>query len=125
MDEAVFYDARKVALMPMAFCYPGKGKSGDLPPRPECAPLWHKQALDRMPEIRLTLLIGAYAQRYYLGDRCGVTLTETVRSFRGYLPSQIPLPHPSPRNRFWTVKNSWFEEELLPVLRERIRAALS
>lgn len=117
MSEETFYDVSKVAIMPMGFCYPGKGKSGDLPPRPECAPQWHDQLLGHMPNIEVTLLIGMYAQKWYLKERVQKNLTETVRSFEEYLPKYIPLPHPSPRNRFWFQKNPWFEEELLPVLR--------
>ena len=124
IDEATFYDASRVALMPMGFCYPGKGTSGDLPPRPECAPLWHHKLLKQLPEIRLTLLIGQYAQRHYLGEAAGENLTETVRSFCDHLPRFLPLPHPSPRNRFWVVKNKWFETELLPELRREVGLSL-
>ncbi len=120
IEEATFYDANKVALMPMGFCYPGKGKTGDLPPRPECAPLWHKKLLQHLPNVRLTLLIGQYAQRHYLGEASSENLTETVRSFRNHLPSYLPLPHPSPRNRFWLLKNPWFEKDLLPVLKDSV-----
>jgi uracil-DNA glycosylase len=124
VDEATFYDAKQVALMPMGFCYPGKGTSGDLPPRPECAPLWHDRVRARLKDVRLTLLIGQYAQRHYLGDDMGENLTATVRAFRDHLPNFLPLPHPSPRNRFWLVKNKWFDSELLPVLRGHVSAAL-
>jgi uracil-DNA glycosylase len=124
IDEATFYDATKVALMPMGFCYPGKSKSGDLPPRPECAPLWHDRVMKQVINVRLTLLIGQYAQQHYLGDRAGENLTETVRSFRDHLPRYLPLPHPSPRNRFWVVKNEWFGKELIPLLREGVMDAL-
>ena len=125
IDEATFYDANKVALMPMGFCYPGKGKTGDLPPRPECAPLWHGKLLQQLPNIRLTLLIGQYAQRHYLGEASNENLTETVRSFRAHLPRYLPLPHPSPRNRFWLLKNPWFEKDLLPVLKDSVHKYLS
>jgi len=125
IDEATFYDANKVALMPMGFCYPGKGKTGDLPPRPECAPLWHGKLLQQLPNIRLTLLIGQYAQRHYLGEASSENLTETVRSFRTHLPRYLPMPHPSPRNRFWLLKNPWFEKELLPVLKDSVHEYLS
>jgi uracil-DNA glycosylase len=120
-----FYDERRIAIVPAGFCYPGKGKSGDLPPRPECAPQWHPPLLKAMPEIRLMLLIGSYAQAIYLGDRRKATLTETVAHHAEYLPRFFPLPHPSPRNRFWLVKNPWFADEVLPVLRARVREALS
>ncbi|NEQ51075.1 MAG: uracil-DNA glycosylase family protein [Leptolyngbya sp. SIO3F4] len=124
VDRTAFYDPDRVALIPMGFCYPGKGSSGDLPPRPECAPQWHDALLEKMSSVRLTLLIGQYAQRHYLRDRVGKNLTETVRHFEQYLPEYLPLPHPSPRNRFWLKKNPWFEEEVLPVLRMRVRSAL-
>lgn len=123
LDESVFYDERRVALVPMSFCFPGKGKSGDLPPRSECAPLWHGELLGRMRNLRLTLLVGMYSQRYYLESSCGANLTETVRNYHRFLPDVLPLPHPSPRNQFWLAKNRWFESELLPVMRERIREA--
>jgi uracil-DNA glycosylase len=115
-----FYDDSKFAIMPMGFCYPGKGKSGDLPPRPECAPQWHQALLDKMPNIELIVLIGLYAQNYYLGDIAKKTLTETVKSYKEYLPHYFPLPHPSPRNRFWLTKNPWFEKEVLSELKRRI-----
>lgn len=123
VDDSVFYDARYVALMPMGFCYPGSGKSGDLPPRPECAQLWHAPLLESMREVSLTLLIGTYAQRYYL-PATRATLTDTVRGFRKFLPDYFPLVHPSPRNRIWMKKNPWFETELLPVLRAQVHRAL-
>jgi len=124
VDEATFYDPKRITLMPMGFCYPGKGKSGDLPPRPECAPLWHELLLKRLRKVRLTLLIGQYAQRHYLGAKVGENLTETVRAFEEHLPKYLPLPHPSPRNRFWLTKNPWFEEQVLPVLRNRVLAGI-
>ncbi|GAB5409692.1 MAG: uracil-DNA glycosylase family protein [Balneolaceae bacterium] len=120
IDTKVFYDNSKIALIPMGFCYPGRGKSGDLPPRPECAPLWHNLLFNQMKEIQLTLLIGQYAQRYYLKKRAETTLTETVRNFRNHLPQFLPLPHPSPRNNIWLKKNPWFESELLPILKEKV-----
>ncbi|MFN0015484.1 MAG: uracil-DNA glycosylase family protein [Saprospiraceae bacterium] len=122
VDKAVFYDHRRIALMPMGFCYPGTGASGDLPPRPECAPLWHEKLLAQMPGIRLTLLIGQYAQQRYLKNIAGKNLTETVRVWRSFLPAYLPLPHPSPRNRLWLAKNPWFEEEVVPALREIVGA---
>ena len=124
INEEEFYNPEKVAIVPMGFCYPGKGKSGDLPPRPECAPLWHRQLLDQMQDVKLTLLIGQYAQRYYLKDQMKSTLTETVRNFREYLPKFLPLPHPSPRNNIWMKKNPWFEQEVLAELRTVVRECL-
>lgn len=124
IDQAVFYDPTKIALVPMGFCYPGTGKSGDLPPRPECAPQWHEQVLSKMPNVQLTLLIGQYAQNHYLGAAAKKNLTETVRSFEAYLPKYLPLPHPSPRNNIWQKKNAWFGEDLLPELRRRMLALL-
>jgi uracil-DNA glycosylase len=115
-----FYDTRLFALMPMGFCYPGKGPSGDLPPRPECAPAWHHLLLSEMKKVQLTLLIGQYSQQYYLGAMAKPTLTETVRCFQEYLPRYLPLVHPSPRNRIWQKKNPWFEEELVPLLQQKV-----
>lgn len=118
-----FYDARKVAIIPMGFCYPGKAQSGDMPPRPECAPRWHTQLNAHLPDIRLTLLIGQYAQVHYLGDRRKATLTDTVKSWTEYLPlGYLPLAHPSPRNQIWLKKNPWFENDLVPELQKKIRA---
>ena len=120
VSDEVFYDETKIALVPMGFCYPGKGKSGDLPPRPECAPLWHGPLLQKMKEIELVILIGMYAQKYYLKDKAKKNLTETVASHISYLPDYFPLPHPSPRNRFWLSKNPWFGKKVLPELRRRV-----
>jgi len=117
IDNDTFYNADKVALIPMGFCYPGKGKSGDLPPRKECAPQWHEYLLSTIEKIELSILIGQYSQQYYLGDKLKPTLTETVKSFEEYLPQHIVLPHPSPRNNIWIKKNPWFEGELLPALK--------
>lgn len=118
-----FYNPRRVALVPMGFCYPGKSKSGDNPPRPECAELWHELLDARLTKINLTLLIGRYAQAHYLADRRKTTLGDTVKSWREYLPAgYLPLPHPSPRNQPWLAKNTWFEEELLPHVRIVLRA---
>ncbi len=127
LDAETFYDESRIAIMPMGFCYPGKGKTGDLPPRPECAPLWHSRLLDVLPNIELTLLIGQYAQQHYLesGDSALPTyrtLTERVRNFRQYAPDYLPLPHPSPRNRLWLKRNPWFEAEVVPALRRRMAA---
>ena len=125
VDNATFYNEKQIAIVPMAFCYPGKGKSGDLPPRKECAPLWHEQLLSKAPNIQLTLLIGQYAQNYYLKDKMKANLTETVKHFRDYLPGYIALPHPSPRNEFWLRRNQWFSEEVLPELRHTIAKILA
>lgn len=127
LDEQVFYDQAKIAIMPMGFCYPGKGRSGDLPPREECAPLWHKNLLSYMPNIKLTLLIGQFAQKYYLGDSKfynSNTVTETVMNWKEFAPEYFPLPHPSPRNTLWLKKNSWFETKTIPQLRKKVRKAL-
>ncbi len=118
----VFYDETKVAIVPMGFCYPGvDAKGGDKPPRPECAPLWHAPLRAGLPKVELTLLVGMYAQKHYLGKRRQKTLTETVRHWRDYLPDFLPLPHPSWRNTAWLKKNPWFERELLPELRKRVK----
>jgi len=119
----VFYDPTRVAILPMGFCYPGTGKSGDLPPRPECAPEWREELLAQLPAVRLTLVIGQYAQRWHLPDARG-GVTEVVRSWKEHRPRFVPLPHPSPRNNIWMSKNPWFEAEVLPYLRRRVRAAL-
>jgi uracil-DNA glycosylase len=124
IDYDAFYDAARVAIVPTGFCYPGKGKSGDLPPRPECAPLWQDRLMQALPDIRLTLLIGRHAQEWALGERAKATLTETVAAWRDYLPHYLPLPHPSPRNQFWWKANPWFEREVLPELRRRVQQAL-
>lgn len=124
VEQQEFYDTGRFALVPMGFCYPGSGPTGDLPPRPECAPLWHERVLSAMPALRLILLVGHYAQRHYLGARAGATLTDTVRRFREFLPRHLPLPHPSPRNRIWLRRNPWFATELLPELRIRVAGAL-
>lgn len=124
VEKALFYDANIFALMPMGFCYPGTGKSGDLPPRAECAPCWHQKVLNAMPNIEITLLIGQYAQNYYLKQNAKSTLTETVQHFETYLPEYLPLPHPSPRNNIWQKKNAWFAEGLLPILHQKIKEIL-
>ncbi|MGB3811410.1 MAG: uracil-DNA glycosylase family protein [Parvibaculum sp.] len=117
-----FYDVTKVAIVPMGFCFPGQdAKGGDLPPRRECAPRWHGDLFSLMPQIELTLLVGQYAQDWHLGARARKNLTETVAAWRDYGPGAIPLPHPSWRNNGWIRKNPWFETELLPVLRARVR----
>ena len=119
VDRDTFYDESRIAIIPSGFCYPGKGWHGDLPPRPECAPLWHPRLRALMPGLELTLLVGAYAQAYYLADRRKATLAETVRAWRAYLPEFLPTPHPSPRNKLWLKRNPWFEAEVVPVLRAR------
>ena len=124
IDEAVFYDAHRIAIIPMGYCYPGRGKSGDLPPRRECAELWLDKLLGYLPDIELTLLIGQYSQRHFLASRRKETLTETVRSWQDYGPEFLPLPHPSPRNRAWLKRNPWFESGLLPAMSARIAQAL-
>jgi uracil-DNA glycosylase len=120
IDKTIFYDERRVAIVPMGFCYPGKGNSGDLPPRKECFPLWHHKLREHLPNIELTLLIGSYAQNAYLGKRRKNSLTETVRAWREYLPEYFPLPHPSPLNNIWLSKNRWFEREVLPGLKKSV-----
>jgi uracil-DNA glycosylase len=120
LTREVFYDERRIAIIPTGFCYPGKGEHGDLPPRPECAPLWHPKLRAALPHIELTLLIGSHAQAYYLGRRARKSLAETVRAWREYLPEFLPLPHPSPRNLRWFKAHPWFEAEVVPELRRRI-----
>ncbi|MGI9288427.1 MAG: uracil-DNA glycosylase family protein [Pseudomonadales bacterium] len=124
VDAATFYNAKKVAILPMGFCYPGTGKSGDLPPRPECAEEWRQQLLDAMPKISLTLVIGQYAQVWHLREDNKRTLTDTVKAWRDYESHVLPLPHPSPRNNIWLKKNPWFEQDLLPQLKSRVSRAL-
>lgn len=120
-----FYDQSRFAIVPMGFCYPGRGKGGDNPPRPECAPLWHDRLLAQLPNIRLTLLIGAYAQTRYLGDRRKKTLGDTVRAWRDYIgDGYLPLVHPSPRNQIWLKRNPWFEAEIVPYLQHAVAEAL-
>ncbi|WP_070969941.1 uracil-DNA glycosylase family protein [Vibrio sonorensis] len=118
-----FYDPTKLAIVPMGFCYPGTGKNGDLPPRKECAPLWHNKILSMLPNIQLTLLIGQYAQKAYLTDR-PKTLTETVKQWERWAPNHLPLPHPSPRNTLWLKRNPWFEESVIPYIRQHISKTL-
>ena len=119
-----FYDPANVAIVPMDFYFPGKGASGDLPPRRDFAPRWHPPLLERLTEVRLTILIGAYAQRAYLGPRAGRTLTENVRAAETHLPF-FPIVHPSPLARGWRSKNPWFQEETVPLLAAQVRAALT
>lgn len=126
VEPPTFYDASRVAIVPMGFCYPGRGPSGDLPPRPECAGRWHARLEAQLPRLGLTLLIGTYAHRHYLGRRRRSTLSATVRDWADYLPDGLfPLPHPSPRNQPWMVRNPWFAAEVLPALREAVREVLA
>jgi len=126
VDKEVFYDENRIAILPMGLCYPGIDKNGgDAPPRPECAPLWHDPIRAWMPHIELTLVIGAYAQKRYLGKARKKTMTETVKSWRDYGPEYLPLPHPSWRNTAWLKKNPWFEADVLPVLRKQTKRLLS
>ena len=125
MDRDTFYATERLAIIPMAFCYPGRAvNGGDNPPRPECAPLWHGQLLEALPNLDLTVLIGSYDQKYYLGKSAYKTMTETVQNWRDYQPSIIPTPHPSWRSTAWLRKNPWFEADVVPELRERIAGAL-
>ena len=124
IDRETFYDPAKISLLPMGFCYPGKGKSGDLPPLPVCAQTWRSKLLAAMSEIKLTLVIGQYAQAWHL-DHLERNLTETVRAWATYDDDLLPLPHPSPRNNIWLKKNPWFETEVLPTLQARVRKALA
>lgn len=120
LTDEQFYDPGIVAIIPMGFCYPGTGSSGDNPPRPECAPLWHEALLRHLSTDRLDVIIGMYAQRRYVPDRAK-TLTKTVAQWEDYLPHKIVLPHPSPRNNRWLAQNPWFEAETLPSVRARVR----
>lgn len=124
VDADTFYDQARIAIVPMGFCYPGRGKGGDLPPRPECAVRWHPRLLPLLPKIELVLAIGQYAQAWHLGPRRKASLTDTVRAWREYAPDVIPLPHPSPRNTLWLRRNPWFEIDLLPSLRQRVATLL-
>lgn len=125
LDEATFYDPARVALVPMGFCYPGTAKGADLPPRPECAPLWHERVLAALPEVRLTLLVGIHAQGYYLRGQPKQTMTETVRDFAALGPKLFPLPHPSWRSTGWMRKNPWFEADVVPALGRSVHSALA
>ena len=123
VSREVFYDARQVAILPMGFCFPGTGKSGDLPPRPECAPAWRVPLLSHLKHLKLTLVIGQYAMAYHLPHEAG-TLTEIVQTWQKYWPHTVPLPHPSPRNNRWLKRNPWFEKDLVPLLQSRISGIL-
>jgi len=121
VSSETFYDASRIAILPMGFCYPGTGRSGDLPPRSECAETWREPLLSRLPNLELTLVVGQYALAHHLGRARRSNLTETVRGWREYGPQLIPLPHPSPRNNVWLKRNPWFERDVLPSLRRRLR----
>lgn len=120
--EETFYNPDNFAILPMGFCYPGKAKTGDLPPRKECAPMWHEEVWREMANVKLKILIGSYACNYYLPDNRN--LTEKVNNYKDYLPEYWPIPHPSPVNRFWRSKNPWFEEEVIPEFQQKIRRIL-
>jgi uracil-DNA glycosylase len=125
IDRDAFYDSGRIAIVPMGFCYPGRdAKGGDLPPREECAPLWHARLRALLPNIELTLLVGRYAQAHYLGERAGATLSATVAAWRDYLPDHLPLPHPSWRTRGWARRNPWFDAEVIPALRATVHRLL-
>jgi uracil-DNA glycosylase len=124
MTRETFYDPRQVAIVPMGFCYPGTGKAGDYPPRPECAPAWRARLLRHLRKLKLTLVIGQYAHAYHL-HVAGASVTATVRAWRTHWPHIIPMPHPSPRNNMWLRRNPWFEDELLPLLRARVALVLA
>jgi uracil-DNA glycosylase len=124
ISRDVFYDAKQLAILPMGFCFPGTGKSGDLPPRPECAPAWRAALLSRLKNLKLTLVIGQYAQDYHLPNEAA-SVTEAVQAWRTHWPLTVPLPHPSPRNNLWLKRNPWFEKELIPVLRTRVSDVLA
>ena len=121
MERSEFYDRSRIAIVPAGLCYPGTQNGADLPPRPECAPLWQPKFRAALPGIKLTLLVGSYAQAFYLKESRKRTLGETVRSYREYLPEFFPLPHPSWRNRAWLAGNPWFAKDVLPALRRRVR----
>lgn len=124
VDRDAFYDESRIAIIPTGLCYPGRKGSGDAPPRPECAPRWHPPLLAQLPRVEVILLVGQYAQAYYLGARRKPTLAATVRAHREYEPRFLPLPHPSPRNKLWLKRNPWFEAEVLPHLRQRVAGLL-
>lgn len=125
MTPDVFYDSARIAIVPMGFCYPGKAGAGDAPPRPECRATWHPRLLPLLDHVRLTLLIGQYAQAYFLRERRRATLTATVAAYADHLPQFFALPHPSPRNIGWFKANPWFERDAVPALRARVREALA
>lgn len=123
VTEEVFYSTANFSIIPMGFCYPGRGKNGDEPPKKICAPTWHPKLLFQLTSVKLVLLIGKYAQDYYL--KTNTSLTDNVQDFKKYLPTYFPLPHPSPRNNIWKAKNKWFEQEVVPVLRYQVQVILN
>lgn len=125
VSDEEFYNPHHIAIVPMGFCYPGKGKSGDLPPRKECAALWREKILEQLQELSLILVIGQYAQTWHLPDRTDTSVTGTVSAWRDYWPNILPLPHPSPRNIAWFQKHPWFEAEVIPQLQQRVRELIS
>lgn len=125
VDRTTFYDSQKIALVPMGFCYPGRGKSGDLPPRPECAATWRERVLAHLQAVELTVVIGRYAIDWHLKPQRSTTLAEVVRDWQAHLPEVVPLPHPSPRNSQWLKKHPWVEADLIPHLRARVSELLS
>lgn len=124
IGKSIFYNSEQVAILPMGFCYPGTGKSGDLPPRKECSDKWRNLLLNIMPNIQLTLVIGQYALDWHLKNQKKKNLTETVKAWKEYWPEHLPLPHPSPRNNIWLKKNAWFEEDIVPELKRHIAQLL-
>ncbi|MBS1513153.1 MAG: uracil-DNA glycosylase family protein [Bacteroidetes bacterium] len=124
VNKDSFYNNEIFGLIPMGFCYPGKSNSGDLPPRPECAPLWHHKMISQTKSVQLMVLIGQYAQSYYLKNKVKETLTDTIKNFNQYLPNYFVLPHPSPRNNIWMAKNKWFERDVLPSLKNKVAAII-
>ncbi len=124
ISREVFYDATQIAILPMGFCYPGTGKSGDLAPRPECAPAWRLPLLSHLKNLQLMLVIGQYAMAYHLPNE-KASLTEVVQDWRKHWPNVVPLPHPSPRNNLWLKRNPWFEKDLIPVLQTQVTKVLS
>ncbi len=124
IEKEVFYDKNKIAIVPMGFCFPGTGKSGDLPPRPECAEIWRDKLLNLLPNVALTVVVGQYAQSWHLGKSNKHNLTETVRAWKEYWPRSVPLPHPSPRNNIWLKKYVWFEDEILLHLKKKVKILL-
>lgn len=123
MTPEIFYDAHRVAIIPMGFCYPGKGKSGDTPPRPECAPTWRNRVMAHLPNLELTLVIGQYAKAWHMPG--SGSLTETVQAWSKYWPAIVPMPHPSPRNALWLRRNPWFEADVIPLVRQRVAELLA
>lgn len=124
LTKEQFYDSEKVAILPMGFCYPGTGVSGDAAPRPECAKEWRQMVLNHLSQVGLVLVIGKYALDYHLAEQQKENLTETVKAWREYWPSHVPMPHPSPRNNIWLRKNPWFEQDVIPSIQERVRTLI-